>query len=113
MGDTAINVPVDVRTHELNQLQSWLPAIADELRAADITEGAETIERIYDEHVADVGHGPNNSNLYVSMPQEDWRMTMRYLNRARTLGRNGNDLRAHWLQTKLIDRLEDRLEEMK
>lgn len=111
MGDTALNLPVKVRTHELEQVQTLLPKIRDELRQADKDEAADEVHRIYDEHVEGkvpvYPDGPEFAN-YLSMPSEDWRMVIRYLNRER----DDQPLRIHWLQTKLTDRIEARMEEM-
>lgn len=111
MGDTALNVPVKTRTHELNQLHEFFPIIEDGLREAELDEAADEVARIYDEHVSGIKPEPREADdfaAWVSMPAEDWRMTMRYLGRLRA----SEGLRVEWLQTKLVDRLEDRMEEM-
>lgn len=110
MGDTALNVPVKVRTHELQQVQDMMPAAAERLEQAELDDAAEQVNRIFEEHVEDIEptypEGPEFA-AYLSMPAEDWRMTIRYLNRAR--GEAGR-LRVHWLQNKLVTRIEDRLD---
>jgi hypothetical protein len=127
--DTALNVPVKTRTHELNQLHEFFPVVAEGLRDAELDEAADEVSRIYEEHVAGVNpepreavrspNAPQSANTtssreaddfaaYVSMPAEDWRMTVRYFGRLRHV----EGLRSEWLRIKLVDRLEDRLEEM-
>lgn len=112
MGDTAMAVPVKVRSHELDQVKSETISVADGLEQADLTEAADELYRIYDEHISGVEkeypEGPAFAN-YLSMPAEDWRLLVRYLNRAR---RSGGNLRIGWLQNKLVGRLEDRMEEL-
>lgn len=107
MGDTALNVPVKVRSHELNQLHEFVPDVRDELRKADLNDAADKVERIYDEHVSSVRYEKNDT--YVSMPAEDWKTVVRNIGR---LSRTSEGTRAWWLQTKLVDRLDDRLEEL-
>jgi len=112
MGDTALNVPVKVRTHELQQVKTMIPNVADDLEQADLDEAAEEVQRIFDTHIEGIdAHYPEGPEFaaYLSMPVEDWRLTIRYLNRAR---RTDGKLRAQWLQSKLVDRVEDRLEEL-
>jgi hypothetical protein len=109
--DSEIRVPIKARTHELNQLQAMLPDVRDGLAMADLDEAADEVDRIYTEYVegveAEYPEGPEFAN-YISMPAEDWRLTVRYLNRLRAV----EGLRVSWLQNKLVDRLRDRLEEM-
>lgn len=111
MGDTAINVPVKVRSHELNQLHEFFPDVRDGLQQAGLDEAAEAVDRIYDEHVsgvtAAVSGGPYAA--MVTMPAEDWKTTVRYIGR---LSQTSEGLRAWWLQKKLVGRLDDRLEEL-
>jgi hypothetical protein len=112
MGDSKLAIPVEVRTHELNQVHEMIPNVRDSLEQADLTEAAEEVDRIYTEHIEGVEatypEGPMFA-AYLSMPPEDWRIFIRYLNRARqTDGR----LRVQWLQTKFVDRIEERMEEM-
>jgi hypothetical protein len=112
MGDTALNVPVKVRTHELKQTKTMIPNVADDLEQAGLDEAAEEVNRIYETHIEGIdAHYPEGPEFaaYLSIPVEDWRLTIRYLNRAR---RTDGKLRAQWLQSKLVDRVEDRLAEM-
>lgn len=107
-----MNVPVRVRTHELQQVKTMMPSVADGLEQADLDEAAEEVNRIYDTHIEGVEptypDGPEFA-AYLSMPTEDWRLTIRYLNRAM---RDEGRLRVHWLQNKLVERIEDRLDEL-
>jgi hypothetical protein len=99
MGDTAMHVPVDLRTHEVNQLQEMVPDAAQQLRETDVetlVEDAETLERAYDEHLYGLD-GPG----VASMPADDWRAIVRNLDRA------DDGLRVWWLRKKLVDRLSD------
>lgn len=112
MGDTAINVPVEVRSHELTQIHEMVPAARDDLVDADNDDDAETVRRIYDEHIKGVEQSFSEDEsfaAYLSMPVEDWRMVIRYLNRTT---RDEGRIRVHWLQEKLVTRLEDRLDEL-
>jgi len=112
MGDTTMNVPVKVRTHELQQAKTMMPNVADSLEQAGLDEAAEEVNRIYESHIEALEptypEGPEFA-AYLSMPTEDWRLTIRYLNRAR---RTDGKLRAQWLQSKILDRVEGRLDEM-
>lgn len=97
-----MNVPIEVRSHELKQVKTMLSTAIDELESAEAD--VEEISRVYEEHIL----GMDNSD-YLSMPADDWRLVIRYLNRARrTEGRT----RVHWLQTKFVNRLNERMEEM-
>jgi hypothetical protein len=102
MGDTAMNVPVNMRTHEVYQLQTMVPDAAHHLRETGVetlVEDAETLNRVYDEHLYGLdGRGT------VSMPADDWRAIVRNLDRA------GDDLKVWWLRKKLVQRLAERLE---
>lgn len=105
-------VPVKFRSHELGQMHDMLPAVQDDLERAELDEAADIVERIYDEHVHGVSVEPRQNSqfaAYVSMPAEDWRLAVRYLGRA-TRWESKN--RVQWLRQKLIDRLEDRMEEL-
>lgn len=111
MGDN-INVPIKVRSNELRQAKDMMPAVSDSLTQAGLDEAAEEVDRIYESHISDVEatypEGPQFA-AYLSMPAEDWRMTIRYLNRAR---RDEGRTRVHWLQSKFVNRLNERMEEM-
>jgi hypothetical protein len=102
MGDTAMNVPVDLRTQEVSQLQTMVPDAATKLRETDVeslADEASTLIRVHDEHLRGLqGAGT------VSMPADDWRAVVRHLDRG------GDGLNAWWLRKKLVDRLSERLE---
>jgi hypothetical protein len=113
MGDTAINVPVKVRTHELNQLHEFVPDVRDGLRQAELDEAADEVARIYDEHISGVEREFTGDDqafaAYVSMPANDWKTIVRFIGR---LEHTSEGTRAWWLQKKLVERLRERLEEM-
>jgi hypothetical protein len=99
-----MNVPVDLRTHEVQQLQTMVPDAAHHLRETDVdtlVEDAETLNRVYDEHL----YGLDGPGM-VSMPADDWRAIVRNLDRA------GDDLKVWWLRKKLVQRLADKLDEV-
>lgn len=112
MGDTAINVPLQVRIHELQQLHSMIQQAIESYETADLDEYADKIRRVYDEHVENVTADYPESEAFaawVSMPAEDWRQVMRALSRAR---HDAGETRTRWLQTKLVGRLEERSKEL-
>ena len=132
--DTSINVPVKVRTHELQQAHDFIPRVAQRLRDIDADpaqEQADELERIYAEHVEGVEatypKGPEGADsrgssassppeqgsggefaAYISMPADDWRAVVGGV--ARLRGEEG--LRSWWFRKKLVKRLQARLEEM-
>lgn len=112
--DTSINVPVKVRTHELQQAHDFIPRVAQRLRDIDADpaqEQADELERIYAEHVEGVeATYPKGSEFaaYISMPADDWRAVVGGV--ARLRGEEG--LRSWWFRKKLVKRLQARLEEM-
>lgn len=113
MGDTAINVPVRVRSHELCQVHEMVPDVEERLRSIDTEstiERADELNRIYDEHISGVDGEPRESDAfaaYLSMPADDWRSVVSALARVEDDG-----LRPQWLQKKLVNRLRDRMEEL-
>jgi hypothetical protein len=112
MGDTPINVPVKVRTHELNQVHEMIPQVEEQLRSIGVeatVEQADELERIYAEHIEGIGVEPRESEefaAYLSMPADDWRSVVS------ALARVDDGLRPRWLQKKLVKRLRARLDEM-
>lgn len=111
---SAINVPVKVRTHELNQAHDFIPRAAERLRAVDADpaqEQADELERIYAEHVEGIdAHYPEGPEFaaYLSMPADDWRQVVGGV--ARLYDEEG--LRVQWFQKKLVKRLQARMAEM-
>lgn len=112
MGDTAMNVPIKVRTHELKQLHEMVPAARRHCEQAEMDEQADEITRVYDEHIANVEEAAGfdtSFRAHVSMPADDWRTTISSLGRVQ---RRDEGLRAWWLRKKLASRLRDRLEQL-
>jgi hypothetical protein len=112
MGDTTMNVPVEVRTHELQQVKTMMADVAADLGQAELDDAASEVNRIYETHVEGIEPTyPEGDEFaaYLSMPAEDWRMTVRYLNRAWS---EHGKFRTHWLQSKLVSRVEGRLNEL-
>lgn len=108
MGDSEINVPVEVRSHELGQLRDWTPTVAANLYDVStdengLLEEADTIQRIYDEYINTV------EGEYISMPADDWRALVANLDRIED--EEGIN-RVYWLRKKLVTRLRDKLDEM-
>lgn len=113
--DNSIPMPIKVRTQELNQLQSLVPRVVERLKdvgVEEVTERGDELERIYAEYIdgveAEYPEGPEFAN-YISMPVEDWRSVATAPSRLY----DEEGLRVQWLQKKLVDRLRDRMEEMK
>jgi len=113
--DTSINVPVKVRSHELQQAHDFIPRVAQRLRDIDADpaqEQADELERIYAEHVEGVERKFTEDDqafaAYISMPADDWRAVVGGV--ARLRGEEG--LRSWWFRKKLVKRLQARLEEM-
>lgn len=106
MGNTALNVPVEVRSHELAKLHETIRGVITNLEDAEMDEAAVELSRVYEEHIEGIERDDSEA-VHVSMPPEDWRIAIRYLNRARE-----NSMRVGWLQSKLVDRLEKKMEEM-
>jgi len=115
--DSTINVPVKVRTHELNQAHDFIPRVAERLRAIDADpaqEQADELERIYAERIEGVepDYSGNTDYIefatYLSMPVDEWRTVVGGLARLR----DEEGLRVNWLRKKLVQRLTERLEEM-
>jgi hypothetical protein len=102
-------VPVAVRTHELNQLKEMLPNAVSSLEAGGKGDEAEELQRIYTENIEGVEpeHEIEYIATYLPLKHDEWRYVVRGLNRARyDCGR----LRTQWLQSKIIDRVTERLE---
>jgi hypothetical protein len=113
MGDTTdMNVPIKVRTHELQQVQTMMPAVINALEANGLEDAAEEVNRIHTTHIEGIEptypEGPRFA-AYLSMPMEDWRLTIRYLNRAQP---SEGVRRTRWLQKKFMNRIEDRISEL-
>lgn len=112
--DTSINVPVKVRTHELQQVHDFIPEATDRLRDVDTEhtqKRADELGRIYTEYVEGVtATYPKDQAFaaYVSMPSDDWQLVLSAFRRLR----KDEGLRVEWLQTKLVKRLRERLSEM-
>jgi hypothetical protein len=105
MGDS-LNVPIKVRTNELQQLQNTVEGLVDELLSHDIDD-AEDLRSAYETHVDGVEAvypEPAFAN-WVSMPASDWQLVVRHMGRL-------DSVRSWYLRTKLSSRLSDRLEEL-
>jgi hypothetical protein len=114
MGDTAMNVPVEVRSHELRQLDKMVPKAADRLREVatennDLASEADTLDRAYDEHILDMPATHSMGDGYLSMPADDWRAIIRHLPRIED---NVGVTRVWWLRKKLTSRVRERLAEL-
>lgn len=110
--DTELNVPVEVRSHELEQLHDWTPRIEQRLREVERDDEADSIERLYDEYIPnymDADKRAYSGTPYISMPADDWRTLVRNLDRIYDdEGKN----RVWWLRKKLVSRLRDRMDDM-
>ena len=101
-----MNVPIQLRSHELDQVHEFTTEAINQLKQAELDDAESQLERIYDEHISGV-EWSDTDDVYLSMPAEDWRQWMRYLNRVRR-----DDQRVWWLQNKLVGRLNERMEEL-
>lgn len=104
MGDTAISIPIDVRTHERKQLREFIPKIVSRyaIRATednDMESRADELNRVYEEHIEGMGNA-------LLMPIDDWRTIISELSEI------DDGLRGWWLQRKLIRRLREKSEEL-
>lgn len=104
----AINVPVQVRTQELEQLQHYVPRIHILLDGMGQDEEAKEMAAINERYVEGVRatypEGPEFA-AYMSMPSDQWWSVVQGLGRF-------DDTRTYWLRKKLASRLRDRLEQM-
>ena len=104
--EEGIRVPIDIRTHELNQAHEFIPRIIERLSQVDVEtaqEQADELDRIYADYIEDV-----EAPYFLSMPADDWRTLVGALARLR----DEEGLRVWWFRKKLVDRLQERLEEM-
>lgn len=104
--EQAVNVPLRVRTHELQQLKDMTFREAVILEGIGLEDEGQTIHQIREQYITDVEvtypEGPEFA-AYVSMPSDAWWAVVSDLDRLDTL-------RAEWLQKKLVSRLRKRIE---
>jgi hypothetical protein len=103
-GESSIPIPIDIRSHEVSQLDEFVPQIVERLRDIatednDLGSEADSIESIYDNAAVSDG--------MLSMEIDEWRTLLRHLPRLR----DDEGLRVWWLQRKMIRRLKDRADE--
>jgi hypothetical protein len=96
-----INIPVDVRTHEAAQAREFALRSATDLRNAEQHERADTLERIYQQHLMDIEDS-------ITMSADDWRT---FISECRRLDRT-EGLRCWWFRRKLAKRLDERMENL-
>lgn len=104
MGDTAINIPIDVRSHEQNQLTEFIPKLVTRFmnrQTEQMESKSDELNRVYDEHIEGM-----DGESYLSMPIDDWRTLISSLSNV------DDGLRGWWLQKKLVSRLRDKLEDI-
>jgi len=94
MGDTAINIPIEIRSHELTQLVRFVEKLVRRFTNRETEQKADELRRVYDEHI----YGMESAS-YLSMPIDDWRTLVS------SLSYIDDGLRGWWLQTKLVERL--------
>ena len=104
-----MDVPINVRSHEAEQLQEWTPKVEQTLRSVGRDDEADTIESIYDEHVSEFETRAHSDTPYISMDADDWRALVRNLDR---IDDDEGKNRVWWLRKKLVSRLRDRMEEL-
>lgn len=104
MDDTAINIPIDVRSHEQNQLTEFVPKLVTRFmnrQTEQMESKSDELNRVYDEHIEGM-----DGESYLSMPIDDWRTLISSLSNV------DDGLRGWWLQKKLVSRLRDKLEDI-
>lgn len=101
MGDTAINIPIEIRSHESTQLDTFVDKLVRRFTNRGTEQKADELRRVYDEHIDEMG-----SADYLSMPIDDWRTLVSSLSEV------DDGLRGWWLQTKLVDRLRVKSDEL-
>jgi len=103
MGDE-LPVPVPLREHECRQLEEFMSSVQQ------TTDSIDGLDAIYDSTFP-ISDGRENDEFYayVSMPVTDWHTVSKALNRHR---RFNDGSRSWWLQKKLVNRLNERTEEL-
>jgi len=101
MGDTAINVPIEIRSHESTQLVRFVEKLVRRFTNREMEQKADELRRVYDEHIDEM-----ESASYLSMPIDDWRTLVSNLSYV------DDGLRGWWLQTKLVERLRAKSDEL-
>lgn len=111
MGDTLPDIPLMVRSHEIEQLHEWVPKVVSRLEDIDMEDRAGEVELLYENHIADTESTQSHSvsDGYITMAAGDWRLLVRELRR---ISDEEGAVRTWWLRKKLVQRLSDRLEEL-
>jgi hypothetical protein len=119
--DPTINVPVIVRSHEQNQLESMVPTLRshfehladtsdDEEVRESMAERAATIEHIESEVLRYDGEREDEAFVrYLSFPFETWQT---FLQNLRRIEHSHGACRVQHVQRKLFKRVRDRMEEL-
>ena len=109
MGDTetAVPVPIDLRTHERSQLREFVPLLIDGYseHATDKNNFDERVEELMSIRSC-IDALKEDERLFLEL--DKWTTLLSSLTRLH----NGTFNRSAWLQKKLYRRLEDRLEEL-
>jgi hypothetical protein len=98
------NVPIEIRTHEQAQLEEFLPQIQERFRESGLDEQADTIEA-FEFHLFETDEVAGS---WATASAQQWADILQYLTYARDIDNN----RAWWLQQKLGERLQERLDEI-
>lgn len=103
-----LNIPIYLRTQEVEQVQRMARETIADLTQADLDERVEDLTSVYTEHLEGLDIEPRESEewaTYASMPADDWWSLVRAFGRL-------DGLDAWWLRKKLAGRLRDRLDQL-
>jgi hypothetical protein len=110
--DSDLNVPIEIRSHEQQQLESMVPDVIESLERAELD--TETIEQAHEKlrDPTETFTAPDQSFYrYLSLPVDSWQTLIQELERVQ--GKEGHATnRVHYLRRKLFKRVRDRMEEL-
>lgn len=97
--DNDLRVPIEVRDHEYRQLVEYLPNARDSYLRGDRDDEAAAVGTLIDDL-------SDSSDEHVSFTVEQWQTCVSALSRC------DDGLRPWWLQKKVVNRLNERIEEL-
>ena len=97
--ESDLSVPIEIRDHEYRQLIEYLPNAKQSYKAGDRDDEAATVSTLIDTL-------SDSSDKHVSFTVEQWRTCVSALNRCE------DGLRPWWLQKKVVNRLNERIENL-
>lgn len=99
-----MDVPIEMRSHEQEQMETFLPEVEETLRERGLHEQADEIGNF----TFTLDATDDVAGQYASAPAEDWEKVVQYLN----IIRPNHGLKVWWLRKKLAMRLSERLAEV-